>query len=421
MSNSSASAATSGDGTAAIAPPLIVLVAITSLGPLALNMLVPAMPAMQRAFGVDYGVVQLTLTLYLFTTAVAPLIAGPMSDRFGRRPILLVGCAIYIFGSILCGIAPDIWTLIAGRIGQAIGGSIALSITRAIVVDVYRGDKAASVMGYVIAIMVVVPMIGTPVGGVMVEHVHWRAALALLFFYGLITGALVLFALNETNKNPRPLPSALSLLGDYKTLLVDNSAFRVYALISACVLSIFFSFVAGSPYVVERLFGMSPTEYGLFFVVAAVTHVFGNLASGRFSEKLGGDTMIWIGLILSLIGTFSMVALDAAGVLGPVGLFGAMALVSFANGLSNPNASASAVASAREMAGTASGLSSTVQLGVASVATVIVGLTQGGAATAMPTVAVMAALSLIALVVHAVGRPARQDLRARQAAEEAAG
>lgn len=400
------------------APRLGVLVAVTSLGPLALNMIVPAMPELQRVFNANYGIVQLALTLFLFTNAVTPLVGGPLSDRFGRRAVLLSGIIIFQAGTLVAALAPDIWTLLLGRIGQAIGGSIGLAIARAVIIDVYKGDKAGSMMGYVLAMMVIMPMLGTPLGGFLVDYVHWRSIMLVLLIAGAFIWFIAYRGLFETNPVARPIPSIGSMLEDYRLLLFGTPDFRRYAIIAALTLSTFFAFLAGAPYVMETLFGLSPSAYGLYFALMSLAHIAGNFSSGRFAVAVGGNRMMWLGLTSCLVGVSWLVTLSALGFLTPFSMFAGMVFISLGNGLTMPNAAAAAVAAAPGMAGTASGLASAVQLSLAALATIVVGAAQSGAETALPTVSVMASLVLAAVITHTLGQLARQRLRVADAAAE---
>jgi DHA1 family bicyclomycin/chloramphenicol resistance-like MFS transporter len=183
-------------------PPFIgLLIAIAAVSPLGINMYLPSMPGMARALGVDFTTIQLTLSLYLAAMALGQLVIGPLSDRFGRRPVLLIGLMVFVIGSLLCLTAQNVGLLIFGRAVQAVGGTAGITLSRAIVRDLYGRNQVASMIGYVTMGMAVAPMIAPTIGGVLETLFGWRASFAFLMVFG---GVVLLFAfwyLSETNRN----------------------------------------------------------------------------------------------------------------------------------------------------------------------------------------------------------------------------
>ena len=167
-------------------PSFAILVAISAIGPLALNLFIPSMPGLEKTFAVPYGTVQLTLTLYLIGMAVCQLIYGPASDKFGRRPMLLAGLSLFFIASVLAAIAPTIETLIAARLIQAIGGSAGIVLARAMVRDVFTREKSASMISYITMAFVVAPMIAPVLGGFLEQYASWRVGFWLLAGFGAI-------------------------------------------------------------------------------------------------------------------------------------------------------------------------------------------------------------------------------------------
>ena len=167
-------------------PSFAILVAISAIGPLALNMFIPSMPGLEKTFAVPYGTVQLTLTLYLIGMAVCQLIYGPASDKFGRRPLLLAGLSLFFIASVLAAIAPTIETLIAARLIQAIGGSAGIVLARAMVRDVFTREQSASMISYITMAFVVAPMIAPVLGGFFEQYASWRTGFWILAGFGAI-------------------------------------------------------------------------------------------------------------------------------------------------------------------------------------------------------------------------------------------
>src|SRR5690606_20851902 len=171
-------------GVAQRRPSLAILIAVTALGPMALNIFIPAMPGMTAVFGVDYGTIQLTLTLYLVGLAVAQLFMGPLSDRFGRRPVLLGGIGLFLAGSLAAALAPSIEALIVARIVQAVGGCAGIVLGRAIVRDTHSREASASMIGYITMVMVVAPMLAPLIGGYLDSWFGWRATFITVLAVG---------------------------------------------------------------------------------------------------------------------------------------------------------------------------------------------------------------------------------------------
>jgi len=228
-------------------PPVSLLVAATATGPLALNVFVPSMPALPAAFGTGHATVQLTLSLYLVGVAVGQLAYGPLSDRFGRRPVLLGGLGLYVLASIACALAPSIGLLILGRVAQALGGCAGMVIGRAVVRDAWDRDEATRVLALVIAGMALAPMIGPVLGGFLDEWAGWRAGFVLLVGFGAVVLLAGLRALPETHRDRTPFPGPAALVAAYRAL-GSKPLFLGNALATATATAAFFAFLSGAPH-----------------------------------------------------------------------------------------------------------------------------------------------------------------------------
>ncbi len=372
------------------------LIAITALGPLALNILLPSLPRLPEALDTDFGTAQLTLSLFLAGLAVCQLVYGPLSDRFGRRPVLLAGLGLFIAGSALGLVADHILTVIAARLIQAIGGCAGLVLARAIVRDLYPRDRAASVLGYVTMAMVVAPMLAPVIGGYLDVWFGWRAGFAVVGLAGLAVLAATLAGLRETHFDRQSLPGPTGLVLTYAGLLA-RPGFARYAGHTAFATAGFFAFLGGAPFVVVELMGRSPSAYGIFFALSALGYMAGNFAAGRLSTAIGIDRMLLAGATISMLGALVMLGLVWAGWLTPLTLFGPMLVFGFGNGLSIPNGIAGAVSADPRRAGAASGLTGFLQMGTGAAVSALVGHIVVD--SAVPMAAVMSGAALLALLV----------------------
>ncbi|TVR09809.1 MAG: Bcr/CflA family efflux MFS transporter [Salinarimonadaceae bacterium] len=347
-------------------PPLVMLVAISTLQPVAVNILAPATPGLARALATDYSTIQLTLTVYLATVAIAQIFVGPISDRFGRRPCILAGAALFLLGSALGAFAASIETLLFSRVVQAIGSGACFALARAVVRDTSSMDRAASVMGYMVMAMVVAPMISPFLGGLIEETLGWRA----IFLAKAALGALVLAAvwvfLHETAPRSEPA-SMLSSLQGFPTLLGDP-AFVLYTLSLSFVSAAFFMFIAGAPWVVIETMGRAPQVYGLYFMINAVGYMLGNFIAGRFGQRLGAERLMIWGATIASVAMLAALFFAYLGPWNPLTFFIPIALSSVGSGMTLPGATAAALSVRPKLAGTASGLSGAAQLGMGAAA-----------------------------------------------------
>ncbi|MEQ8356493.1 MAG: multidrug effflux MFS transporter [Kiloniellaceae bacterium] len=379
----------------ALRPSLGILIAVTALGPMALNIFIPAMPGLVTVFNTDYGTIQLTLTLYLFGIAIAQLFMGPLSDRFGRRPVLLAGIAVFLLGSLAAALASSIALLIAARVVQAVGGCAGLVLGRAIVRDTHSREESASMIGYITMAMVVAPMVSPLLGGYIDSWFGWRATFITVLVVGVVVLGFAWLLLHETNQQRHSGAGPLAMLRGFGLLLRDT-AFAGYAINISFTSAVFFAFLAGAPYIMVEILERPSHEYGLYFMLMATSYMTGNFLSGRLATRAGAERMVMTGSILALLGVMLLAALAFTIGIVPLALFGPVMLVGLGNGLSLPSAIAAAISRRPELAGTASGLTGFLQMAVGGLSTLVVGKLQDD--TIFPMVAVMTSAAVIALL-----------------------
>jgi DHA1 family bicyclomycin/chloramphenicol resistance-like MFS transporter len=353
-----------------------VLVLATAIGPFAMQVFIPALPAMQEAFAVSAATAQLALSLSALAIAVATLFYGPLSDRLGRRPALIAGLVVYLAGSALCALAPTMGTLIVGRIVQAAGGCAGIVLTRAIVRDLYGLEQSAKVLAYITMAMVVAPTIAPALGGLLTDALGWR----WVFWVGALVGVLILLAvraeLTETAP-PSRTARARPALGDFRHLL-RSPRFLGYALQGAFSIAVFYAYLAAAPYLMLRVMHRPASEFGLMSVLVSLAFMAGNYAAARLTARAGTNRMILLGSVGSLGGTLLLFALLLAGFWTPWALFLPTSLTAFCQGLALPNTQAAFVNVDPQAAGTASGLGGFLQMAVAALAAQLVGSIQNG-------------------------------------------
>ena len=376
-------------------PSFAILVAISAIGPLALNLMIPSMPGLEKTFGVPYGTVQLTLTLYLIGMAVCQLIYGPASDRFGRRPLLLAGLSLFFVASLLAAIAPTIELLIAARLVQAIGGSAGIVLARAMVRDVFTREKSASVISYITMAFVVAPMVAPVLGGALEHYADWRSGFWLLAVLGAIVLAAAWFTLPETHTD-RSNSTRNFFTNAGKLFAMPR--FRHYTLTLGFTSAVFFSFLGGAPHIMIDVLQRTPLEYGFWFAAISSGYMAGNFLSGFYTQRYGIDRMIMAGCVITVLGGFLCLGAAISGQLTPPTLFLPMALAAFGNGLTIPNGTAGAISVDHRITGAAAGWSGFSQMAMGSAASQLVGSLQTNHPFAVFWF--MAGASMLALAIH---------------------
>lgn len=351
-------------------PSVFILVAISMVAPAGINIIAPSLPAFVDVFNTDYATVQLALSLFLVAIAFAQLVLGPLSDYFGRRPVVLSGMMISMIGSCICLFSPTIEVFIAGRLLQGIGACSGIALARTIIRDLYERDKAASMIGYVTMAMTVSPMAVPYIGGLLQENVAWWGSSLFMLALAAIVLIGAYINLHETNPYLGTKTNMTRLALNYRSLLRDK---RFLAFATTCGFSsaAYFAFMGGAPLLSNKILGLSPTGYGLYFILIAAGYGVGNFISGRFTQIFGIVRMTLLGCLFNLGGIFLMAALFSAGYTHPASLFLPCFISSLANGMTLPSTIAGAISINPNIAGTASGVTGFAQIGFGAVAATI--------------------------------------------------
>ncbi|MCJ8324091.1 MAG: multidrug effflux MFS transporter [Rhizobiales bacterium] len=352
-------------------PHIMVLVAVASIGTLALNIFIPSMPNLVESLGTTQSMAQLTLTFYLASLAFAQLIIGPLSDKYGRRPVLLWSIAIYVAASLASGLATNIETLISARVLQALGGCSGIVITRAIIRDIYSKQRAAGVLGYIIMVVSLAPMLAPIIGAYIDQWFSWRGSFYFVALFGIFIGLIAYKNLHETNFNLVTQLNLGNMPKQYWALLREPE-YMGYALSMSFNNAVFFSFITGAPFIISDLMNLTPGIYALYFMLVSGGYMLGNFLVGRFSARIGTDKMIHIGNINMLLGVILAIYCFNLGYSHPIILFGPMGVIAISAGMIGPNAIAGLLDVKPEIAGTASGLSGFLQMMIAATATFLV-------------------------------------------------
>jgi DHA1 family bicyclomycin/chloramphenicol resistance-like MFS transporter len=364
------------------------------------------MPGIMMSLGTDFATVQLVLSVYLFATAIAQLVLGPLSDRFGRRPVLLAGLLIFVVASVICTFAPTIEVLLFGRVLQGIGGCAGIVIGRAIVRDRYDRDQAAVTLAYVTMGYAVAPMIGPVIGGIIDDHLGWRANFGLVLILGVLTTIVAWRFLPETRVRDLAANRAVSLLGGFAQL-ARVPAFWAFTLAGSFASTAFFVFLGAAPFISSRLLGLSGTAFGFYFLFLSFGYIIGTFLTGRYAARYGIVLLIVIGGIIQVLSGIAVVTVVRAGWITPLGIFLPIYVSGFSNGLVIPNAVAGAVSVRPHLAGAAAGLNGSVQILLGALATMFVAKATDYIPTAMPMAIGVLAFSILSLIAGIWTRTAR--------------
>ncbi|PHQ73125.1 MAG: Bcr/CflA family drug resistance efflux transporter [Marinobacter sp.] len=361
----------------------ILLAAAVALGPLAIDMYLPALPAMGEALSADTGQVQLTLSIYMVGFALAQLICGPLADRFGRKPIMIGGFLLFAIASVVCALATNIETLILCRFLQALGGSAGPVLGRAAVRDIYSPRDAARIMAILASIMALAPAVAPTLGGFMVVSLGWSSIFLALGGYALIMAVVAAVGIPEPMRpeNRQSLRIG-SLWKNYRAIASDIS-FLGYTLTNSLTFAGLFAFLSGSSFVLIDFLGVEPQYFGLFFACIVTGYIGGNLTAVGLGRSLTPDQILIRGLIVAVAGGSLMAALATAHIYNVWAVILPQSLLMVGVGMVLPQTMAGALANFPSMAGSASALFGFTQMVVAATVGALVGHFHNGTSLVM--------------------------------------
>jgi DHA1 family bicyclomycin/chloramphenicol resistance-like MFS transporter len=375
-------------------PHIVTLVILSGIGALSLNMFLPSLPAMAEYFEVEYAAIQFAISGYLAGTAVIQIVIGPLSDRYGRRPVLIASLIIFLIATAVAGFAESYPVFIAARIVQVVVAT-GLALSRAIVRDLYEMDQAASMIGYVTMGMALMPMVGPVIGGLLEEQFGWQSTLATLFIMGAGVLALVYFDLGETNHNTSQ--SLTQQIGELPELM-RSRRFWGYAICAMFTSGAFFSYLGGGPFVATKILGLSPSAMGLYFGLIAFGYMIGNFISGRYAVRLGPHTLILVGGIITTVGVALALLLAMVDIINPISILGPFIFLGIGNGLTLPSSNAGMVSVRPHLAGTASGFGGALMIGGGAALATLTGYLLEITPTVFPLLIVMLISAIMAVL-----------------------
>ena len=373
---------------------IITLIALAAVPITAINLFLPSLAQMATDFRVDYNTMNIAISGYLVFTALLQIVAGPLADRYGRRPVLLGGLGLFVAASIGCAIVDEYHWFITLRIIQ---GSVicAAILSRAIVIDLAERRQAASTLGYIGMAMSLAPILSPIIGGIVGSTFGWRASFWVLTAAGVVVWLMVWRLLSET-AHARPT-SAAALWRSYRTLIA-TPAFWSYAMIITLSVGAFFIFISGVPQVASQRLGMSQADIGIAIGSISMGFLIGNYLSGRFAKSVPLDWMILVGGLSACTGLTVGVILLLVGYLSPLSVFSTTVFVGLGNGLTLPSANSSLMSIRKELAASASGLAGAVYTAGGGLFTAVAGFVVTRAPEPIYLIGMMLVVSLASLV-----------------------
>jgi DHA1 family bicyclomycin/chloramphenicol resistance-like MFS transporter len=385
----------------------LLLASLTGLGPMSTDMYVPSLPAIGHALHAPIEQVQLTISSYLVGFATGQILYGPISDRIGRKPVLLAALTLYGIGSVICATTQSIDALIASRFVQALGGAGAIVLARAVVRDLYSGVRAGRELSLMGSIQAFAPIAAPVIGGLLQTAFGWRASFILLVVIAVLAGTATARLLPETLHKPTPGPFSFAAMGQLYRSVIEHGSFLAHLGIMTTTFVGLYAWVSGASIVIQGVYGLSPLAFGLTYALGSLGYMLGTGIAARTVMRLGLDRMIGLGTAIMAAGGLTMAAVTALGLTNVVCLVLGMTIYLAGMGLAMPQTMAGALTPFPDRAGTASSLLGFSQQSFAAVAAAAIGAFLGR--SAWPVAGTIAAMGCLAFSIWAGTR----DVRAR--------
>jgi DHA1 family bicyclomycin/chloramphenicol resistance-like MFS transporter len=366
---------------------------LSTLQPLATDLYLPTLPALAASFDADVATAQLTLSLFVAAFGVWQLVAGPLSDRFGRQPVIVGGALTYLAASLLCAAAPSIDVLIIGRMLQAVGACSCLVGARGLVRDLYPPSEGARLLAAASTIMSVAPLTGPVVGAYLHAWFGWRSSFVLLALVSASLVAVLLRWLRETNerRNPHAL-APRPMLQSYRDVL-RQPAFHAYTLTASATYACLFAFLAGGSFVLIRVLGLTPLQVGLAQSVMVAGYLVGTLLCRRLIAVRGMQATLRLGGAVQAAAGLLMAGCALAGLHHAAAIIVPMIFIGLSHGMLQPAAQSGAVAPFPHSAGAAAALLGFLMMCAAALVGAWIGHSYNG--TVYPLTLTMAALAMV--------------------------
>jgi DHA1 family bicyclomycin/chloramphenicol resistance-like MFS transporter len=372
-------------------PHIATLILLAGLAALSMNIFLPSLGGMAQYFDTDYRLIQLSVALYLGVNALMQVFVGPISDRFGRRPVILTGLVLFLVATLGCIFATSVEVFLTFRMAQAVI-VVGMVLSRAIVRDMVSQDEAASMIGYLTMGMSLVPMIGPAVGGVLDAQFGWQASFWMMFLIGIALLWLTYRDLGETAA--KTSASFREQVRQYPELF-GSRRFWGYVACATFASGSFFAYLGGAPFVATEIYQLATEWTGVYFGAPALGYFAGNFISGRFSRRIGTDKMIFWGSLLCASGMGASYITFAISEGSAEIFFAFMTFIGIGNGLVLPNANAGMLSVRPHLAGTASGIGGAIMIGGGAALSAVAGTLLGPEADPLPLIGLMFSTSAL--------------------------
>jgi DHA1 family bicyclomycin/chloramphenicol resistance-like MFS transporter len=331
------------------------LAAISFVGPLAVHLFMPVIPAVRSALHLSASLAQLTFSIALFGMAFSTLFYGSLSDRYGRRPVLLCGLALFLIGSAISAFAVSVSTLVLGRLVQAIGAGCGITLGRAIAQDVYGPDRLIKVIAYLTMAYTIGPMISPIIGGILIDAFGWRSVFGFALVFGAVIAACVYFAIFESHPPSPGGRPRVNLLRSYRELFC-HPRFTAFVLQSGFCTGAFLVTATAASSLLKDMLQRPSREFGIYFLLFPFGYLAGNFMTSRIGIRVANETMVLAGSLLLLVTVATQCVLLLGGDITPLTLFVPGFFITLSQGLSLSYAQAGAMATNPKLAGTAAGI-----------------------------------------------------------------